>query len=300
MKNMTHYHFFADDSQLYKGINPNSITDQLEGRKQLENGIELVGRWMNKNKLKLNKSKTEFIMIGTKSQLQKMSFAEINISGENIQNKEHVRNLGCIFDNELKMKNHVHHILKSGYYQLRQLRVIRKCLTKDSAKTLVVSLIFSRFDYCNALLYGISEDLLDKLQLLQHACARFITGKRKFDHISETLKSLHWLPVRSRIKYKIILWVFKCITHQAPEYLQELIVFRNSKCSTRSSKVPTLEIPRSRQKYAGDRAFSVAGPTLWNSLPVYLRREESIGIFKKKLKTHLFIEHYGPDDASIV
>ena len=66
-----HFFFAEDSAQLYNGIDPNSITDQLESRKQLENGAELVGCWMNKNKLKLNKSKTEFIMIGTKTQLQK-------------------------------------------------------------------------------------------------------------------------------------------------------------------------------------------------------------------------------------
>ena len=63
------FHFFADDSKLFKEINPNSIQDQIEGRKQLENEIETAGRWMNTNKLKLNESKTEFLMIGTKAQL---------------------------------------------------------------------------------------------------------------------------------------------------------------------------------------------------------------------------------------
>ena len=108
----------------------------------------------------------EFIMFGTSQQLRKMQYSSITVDGEVIEGKGIVRNLGAFFDNEMKMHGHVQHILKCGNYQLRQLGVLRKCLTTKTATTLVVSLFFSKMDYCNALLFGISDVLLDKLQKL--------------------------------------------------------------------------------------------------------------------------------------
>ena len=84
----------------------------------------------------------EFIMFGTSQQLRKMQYSSITVDGEVIEGKGIVRNLGAFFDNEMKMHGHVQHILKCGNYQLRQLGVLRKCLTTKTATTLVVSLFF--------------------------------------------------------------------------------------------------------------------------------------------------------------
>ena len=64
---------------------------------------------------------------------------------------------------------------------------------------LVNSLVISRLDYCNSLLYDIPKYQRDKLQRIQNTAARMITGARSSDHITPLLKSLHWLPVEARI-----------------------------------------------------------------------------------------------------
>ena len=115
------FHLFADDTQLYRSVDPNSKSSQISAREQIENGIGTIGKWMNQNKLKLNKDKTEFIMIGSSQQLRKMQYSSIEVAGEVIEGKGSVRNLGSHFDNEMKMHIHVQHVLKCGYYQLRQL-----------------------------------------------------------------------------------------------------------------------------------------------------------------------------------
>ena len=173
----------------------------------MQNGIYEIGKWMNRNRLKLNQDKTEFIMIGSEQQLKKMIYTSITVSREEIGSKNSVRNLGCLFDAEMKMHAHIHNILKVGYYQLRQLKVLRRCLTSKTANTLVVSLVFSKLDFCNSLLYGIPECLIKKLQLLQNACARLVTGVKKYDHITDALRKLHWLPIEARVRYKILLSV---------------------------------------------------------------------------------------------
>ena len=109
-----------------------------------------------------------------------------------------VSNLGILFDEQLSMADHVTAVCKSCFFQLRLLRLIRSCLTMDSAKTLVHAFISSRLDYCNSLLVGAADCIIRKLQV-QNAAARLIAGTRKFDHITQILWDLHWLPVHQRI-----------------------------------------------------------------------------------------------------
>ena len=97
-----------------------------------------------------------------------------------------------LFDEQLSMADHVTAVCNSCFFQLRQLRLIRSCLTvADSAKTLVHAFISSRLDYCNSLLVGTADCVIRKLQGVQNAAARLITGTRKFDRITPNLRDLH-------------------------------------------------------------------------------------------------------------
>ena len=115
----------------------------------------------------------------------------------------------------------------------------------------------------------------------------------RYDHITPVLKNLHWLPVGQRIKFKVMITVFKAMHNTAPAYLQELIVPYVPSRGLRSQEHNLLCVPFTRSTMAGSRAFSIAGPTLWNALPQYLRDISDIAKFKRQLKTHLFAQHYG-------
>ena len=82
----------------------------------------------------------------------------------------------------------------------------------------------SRFDYCNAILYGIPDAQLLKLQLVQNSAARQVTGTRRREHITPVLFALHWLPIRQRIQFKLLLLVYRCTHQLAPDYLTDLVV----------------------------------------------------------------------------
>ena len=131
------YHFFADDSQIYKSFSTISNKDQHHAKTALEQCIASISQWMHSNRLKLNMDKTEFIAFGTRQQLNKLCFNEINVCGETIRAVPTVRNLGVYLDQELKMKDHVSQIVKSSYIHIRKIRSIKKFLSKDSLKTLV-------------------------------------------------------------------------------------------------------------------------------------------------------------------
>ena len=124
--------------------------------------------------------------------------------------------------------------------------------------------VTSRIDYCNSLLYGISDYNINLIQRIQNSSVRIVTHTRKYDHITLILQNLHWLPDRQRINLKMLLITYKSITDMAPEYLHELVSIRKSSWKVRSSSQILLQVPVSRLKSYGDCAFSVAAPTLWN------------------------------------
>ena len=185
------------------------------------------------------------------------------------------------------MSTHVNAVCRSGYQQLRVIGHIRPYITPDTTKSLVHTLVLSRIDYCNSLLFGISCSLMNKLQVLQHSAARLIFRIKKRAHITPSMISLHWLPVRMRINFKILVITFKCLRGNGPSYLSALLHHYTPERALRSAGDSCLKMGSSRTKF-GERAFCSTGPKLWNELPTTLRNEQSLIKFKRDLKTHLF------------
>ena len=158
----------------------------------------------------------------------------------------------------------------------------------DPMCTHVISLVTSRFDYCNGLLCGIPEELICKLQRVQNNAARVITLTEKHDHITPVLEVLHWLPVRKRIEFKILLLAYKCLHGTAPSYLREMLKEYVPTRTLRSTSKNLLCEPRTNMKTYDDRPFNACAPKLCNQLPNIIRAAWSVATFKRQLKTHMF------------
>ena len=130
--------------------------------------------------------------------------------------------------------------------------------------------------------------MLRRLQLIQNNAARLITRTRGTEHITPILKKLHWLPVKYRIEYKLLLLCFKALNGIAPSYLTSMLSLYVPKRNLRSASKNLLVEPPARLKRYGERAFSVAAPKLWNVLPEALKSCNNVNGFKTALKTHLF------------
>ena len=123
-----------------------------------------INRWMTSNRLKLNTDKTDFILLGTRQQLGKTSLKEIDINGVRVPVSTTVTCLGVLIDSELMFAAHIRRFTGRCFYQLRQLRSIRRTLTTEAAKIIVLALVITRMDYCNSIFGSTSAVHLRPLQ----------------------------------------------------------------------------------------------------------------------------------------
>ena len=273
-----------------KFIDVNSINDVIGS---LSTCISDIRSWMIRNKLKINDDKTEFLLISSPySKLSKD--VKISIGQSEITPSTSCKSLGVMLDNHMAMDVQIQNVCKSTLYHIRNISAIRQLIPQSAAAALVHSLVTSRLDYCNSLLYGVPACKLQQLQRVQNIAARVVTLTRcsPENHITPVLKSLHWLPIKIRIDFKILLLTYKCVNSLAPEYLCNLVTKKKCPRPLRSEKLELLKVPKTRLKTYGDRSFKYAAAVEWNKLPLKVRESPSVSCFKTNLKTYLFKLYY--------
>ena len=294
-------HFFSDDSQIYKifRILQKRILlgiSQEEACSLLACCIRSIKGWAVENKMMLNVGKTDALTVpavGPKNALVTRPIVPasvIDVSGELITSSPFVRNLGIIFDSNLKMDKHIDDLVRRGYYHIRRIGKIRKYLDRDTTARLVVAFVLSLLDNGNSLLSGLLECQIKRLQLVQNSAARLVNRTPMADHIMPQLKALHWLPVQARIDFKVATLAFRCVHGLAPSYLAELVSLQVPRRSGLRSQADDLKlvVPPVRRETRGERAFSSYAPRIWNDLPLSLRSLSSLSSFRSQLKTYLF------------
>ena len=191
------------------------------------------------------------------------------------------------------MKTQVKNTVRASYHHLRNINHIRKCLDENACTNVINATVTSRQDYHNGLLAGAHRCVLQPLQKLQNHAARVLTRTPRRDHITPVLKELHWLPVKERADFKLLVTVHRSLHDQrAPAYIKEMFVRYVPTRPLRSSEDHwTLAVPNSR-RHEGRRSCSNNGPRLWNELPSELREEKRSSVFKRSLKTFLFNKVY--------
>ena len=157
-------------------------------------------------------------------------------------------------------------------FELRRINSIRHYLSVQATKTLVSAFVLSRLDYCNSLHSGCLQYLLNRLQRVENNVARLILKALKTDHITPHLRTLHWLPIDARIKYKLCSLCFGAITSTGPVYLSDLFKIYTPSRQLRSfADIRILCIPSVNTKSYGQRSFSYTALTLWSTLPKDIR-----------------------------
>ena len=146
------YHFYADDTQIYISFDSLSCDSSVQ---LLSAVFDELQSWMAANKLLLNPSKTEFLLLGTPQQLKKFDgLTSLNLGDSVIELADAARNLGVVFNSTMSLTGHVNNICKSSYMFIRDIRRIRRYLPMSARISLANALVSSRLDYCNTLLTG--------------------------------------------------------------------------------------------------------------------------------------------------
>ena len=275
---------YADDQQIYKSFKP---CDQVKILcMDVINCFKTIKNWMLDFHLQLNTGKTKIAVLAPPKVLNEIKIHGVYLTESAcIRFVSTVKSLGVHIDEHLTLKNHIVSVKKESFSVLRNICKRKNLFTESQLKLIVNSLVVCKLDYCNAIYYGINEKQLNELQIIQNAAARTIMGLYKYDHLGESLEKLHWLPIRSRVKYKILLLVYKCLNGMAPDYLASMITYTNYNHCLYLKEATS-------NAMAGERTFEKAGPKLWNRLPSSVKSCSSITSFKTALKTFLFQEAY--------
>jgi len=285
-------HLYADDTQISGHCRPDAAV-QLQDR--VSACIADAASWMRSNRLQLNTAKTELIWCASTRRQHQIPTVPLVVGADNVAPVSSVRDLGIYIDSDLSMRTHISKTVSGCFAVLRQIRSIRRSVTRPVLQSLVVSLVLTRLDYGSATLAGLPAIQLNRLQSVLNAAARLIFSARKYDHVTPLLRELHWLRVPERIAFRLATLAYRCQHELAPHYLavQLCRVSDNeSRQRLRSASTVDLLVPRTKHSTIGDRSFAVSAAQAWNSLPLSVQMSDSIAIFRRRLKTELFARSF--------
>ncbi|XP_030629371.1 uncharacterized protein LOC115811348, partial [Chanos chanos] len=233
--------------------------------------------------------KTELLFFPSKS--SPTIDAPITVEGSGMTPSGSAKNLGMTLDDQLNFSRHIAAVTQSCRFSLFNMRRICPFLMQQATLLLVQALVISCLNYCNTLLAGLQACAIRPLQLVQNAAARLLFNLPKHSHVTPLLTAIHWLLVAAHIQFKTLVLAYQATKGYTPSHLQSLITpYTPARAlqSTTSDQlaVPSLWEPGSRSSQP--RLFSAIVPRWWNDLPQSVRTVESLAIFRRKLKTHLF------------
>ena len=276
--------FYADDTQLYLAFKKNDIMNVIP---KIVSCIQAIEKWSICNGLKLNSAKTEFLHITSRFRAVE-PIQSLDLDGTKILAANTCRNLGITLDDKLVMEKFVSQKCSSASFALYKIGKIRDFIDKDTAERLVHAFVMCHLDFCNGLLCGLPAKHIKRLQTIQNSAARVISKIKKHEHITPVLRNLHWLPVQTRIQFKILLLAYECFYLLAPQYLIDLLQIYTPDRNLSSKGKDLFVIPNRKTKFYGERTFVYNASILWNNLPQNLRQITDINKFKSALKTHFF------------
>ena len=253
----------------------------------LNEDLQNINKWLIANKLTLNMTKTEFILIGSRQKLSTLTASPVlNINGIPINQVSTSKSLGVLIDANLTWGSHIEKLAKKITSGIAAIKRVRQFVPPAKLHLIYKALIQPHFDYCNVVLGNCGIKLADKLQKLQNRAARALTFSNYDADASQLFENLNWKNLSTQRDIHKALLVFKSLNGLAAEYL-------SSKFIGRSNTIPyalrdsanKLTIPQPRSNYLRN-SFRYSGAVLWNSLPQTLRQAESLSNFRSLLNNY--------------
>ena len=272
---------FADDANCRKQFSLIFQYDILKN--DIASCMKNVEYWMNERKLKLNTEKTEIIIFHPSKLCDFVIINGTHFDHKCIRFSDVVKNVGFLLDKNMTLCKQVNKVVSHCYKLLKDIGSIRNTLTKKHTEMLVHSVITNRLDYCNSLYINLDAGNIFKLQKVQNSAARMVERKSRRTSARSIISNLHWLNVRSRVAFKILLLTYKSITNKCSSNL--MLDFKTYNC--RPNEYLMLDLKFAKTQY-GRRTFAYTAPRLWNAIPVEIRSAPTTETFKRALKTFFF------------
>lgn len=281
------HHQYADDTQLYISFNKDTA---YEKQCNLNADLDNIYTYSICNGLKINPTKSAVIFFGPHKLWANDNF-KLRMSNSALNSDKEVKNLGIIFDNELRFRAHIAKILQKCYMSLRHLFRNRNIINFKFKIALCESLVLSHLNYGD-IIYCFALDQMSQLRLqkIQNTCIRFIYSLRSYDHVSHKLKELKWLNIKNRQKHHLGMFIFKTLKTGVPCYLKEKLEFRHTLHNSNLRVNYNLNIPKHRTSLYR-RSFSYSAANVFNKFPIMLKNSNlSLKTIKIKLFEYLIQE----------
>ena len=271
---------YADDTHItYAGADLNSIQSNLN------HDLSNLNQWLTSNKLTLNATKTEFMLIGSRQRLSTLpDTLELSINNESINRVSSVKLLGVFIDENLTWQTHIDKLSENIASGIGAIKRIRPFVPPGTLLYIYSALIQPHFDYCNLVWGNCGKTLSDRLQKLQNRAARLLKSSSYDADAKGLIRQLGWKDLCAQRQIQKALMVYRSLNGLVPECLSSKFLKRNgTRYSLRESE-NKLVVPLPRTNYLKN-SFSYSGAALWNSLPCNLRMIKSLNQFKKQIST---------------
>jgi Reverse transcriptase (RNA-dependent DNA polymerase) len=266
---------FADDTLIT--LSGDNTTDLMEN---LNRDLESLSRWLNFNKLKLNIDKSKFMVI-TNKKINKNNI-ELQIGDQKIERVSRMKYLGVILDDNLKMGDHVDYVCKKMGQKYSFMCRVNKKLSTQSKILLYKSTIATHAEYCSTILYLATDEQLQRLQKIQNKIMRLILKVPKRTKILWMLDTLQWQPVKQRIEMNSMIFIFKILHNQLPEYLSSRIKYTRDTHNHNTRSRNNIVLPM-MTKAGSQNSLFYKGMQKYNELDQQIKNVNKETIFKNLL-----------------
>ena len=273
---------YADDTQLLISGKKDSLPQLIA---TMEQTLESLDVWFHSHGLKVNTNKTELLLCGSRQNCRNLAPITVRFREDVVRESPTVRNLGVVFDKHLTWDSHVSALVKKCNGILIGLSHVRHQIPPELLPTVVNALVLSHVRYCLAVYGNGSENNIQRLQKVQNFALRVVSGRRKFDHISDVREDLGWPTARQLYRQHSLSMLHKIIITGEPQALASQVQTSSSLRSRSTRQDTDLALPRVRTE-SGKRRLLYSIVQLYNSLPLELR-SLSLASFKHHLSSHL-------------
>lgn len=256
---------YADDTQLLVSGPKNNVRGLIS---RMEASLETLNKWFHSNALKVNASKTQLMIFGSRQNLKHLPPVVVSFRDAELEPCAQAGNLGVVFDSSLTWEAHVTELSRRCMGLLIGLSHVRHCLPDGVIKTIVTALVISRVNYCLSVYGNGTKKNLNRLQKILNFATRVIFGRRKFDHVTDLREKLNWMPPEYMYKLQTMATAHKAIHYGEPVALASMFT-KNRDSSTRDRNTRQdnlLQLQRPRLE-TGKRRFSYRAAALLNDLP---------------------------------